>query len=81
MRIPPRLRGWPDSEPAKSAGNECLHGVLNPKWNDAKDMGKEHRIVAYRCQSCRQEFDPDEATWLWLRAIDRLRDRGTVSQN
>jgi hypothetical protein len=74
MGILTRLLGRAQSEAATPFENECLHGVLTPHWSNACDIGKEHRIARYRCQSCRQDFAPDDACWLWWRAIDRLRD-------
>jgi hypothetical protein len=45
-------------------------------------MGKESLIISYRCQSCGRRFDPREAYWLWLRAVDRLRSAtGKQTQN
>lgn len=60
----------------------CMHGVLIPRWECIDDMGQNQKISGYRCQSCMEEFEPDEAYWLWLRAVDRLRDlQGSLSQN
>jgi len=60
----------------------CMHGVLTPRWQNIDDMGQDQKISGYRCQSCKEEFEPDEAYWLWIRAVDRLRDlRGSLSQN
>jgi hypothetical protein len=69
----------PDSKDEKAV---CLHGVLTPRWRNAGDMGQEHMIIGYVCQSCLEEFEPGDAHWLWLRAVDRLRDlKGSISQN
>jgi hypothetical protein len=74
MRILPSLPR--SSEPLPECLHECMHGVLNPYWRNAGDIGKEYLIIEYRCQSCGQHFDPRETYWLWLRAVDRLRDIG-----
>jgi hypothetical protein len=60
----------------------CMHGVLTPRWESIDEMGQEQKISGYKCQSCREEFEPDEAYWLWLRAVDRLRDlKGSLTEN
>jgi hypothetical protein len=80
MHILNRLLRRTETEPSTSTNRECLHGVLTPYWRNADEIGREYSIAGYRCQSCMQLFNPEEAYWLWLRAVDRLRDLEGVGQ-
>jgi hypothetical protein len=52
----------------------CPHGVLLPRWDSAEDMGKEDRISSYRCDSCGESFDPEEASIIRSTTAAKLRD-------
>ena len=76
------LGGAIGAEEVTEEQGACMHGVLTPHWQSLDDVGQEQKISGYRCQSCMEEFEPEEATWLWLRAVDRLRDlQGSLSEN
>jgi hypothetical protein len=59
---------------AAEAPVACPHGVLIPRWDNAQDMGREDRISSYRCDSCGEQFDPEEADILRSTTAARLRD-------
>jgi hypothetical protein len=39
----------------------CVHRELAPRWDNAADIGKKDKIVAYKCSACSEEFTPAEA--------------------
>jgi len=51
----------------------CNHGALAPHWDDACEIGREQRASSYLCENCGEEFTPQEAHALHIRAINRLR--------
>ncbi len=58
-----RLFGGGKAAEAESTGPPpvCGHTTLVPRWDNAEDMGKGDKVSVYRCESCRQDFTPDEA--------------------
>lgn len=43
-----------------TAGAECQHTVLTPRWDALEDMGKPERATAYRCENCGAVLSRDE---------------------
>jgi len=39
----------------------CLHAVLVARWDSVEDMGHEDKATRFMCESCKQEFTPEEA--------------------
>ena len=43
---------------------ECPHAVLVPRWDSIEDMGKEDKATRFMCESCHEEFSPEQAKGL-----------------
>jgi hypothetical protein len=65
----PTAQTTPAPEPAP-----CIHGALVPRWDNVADMGQEDKATSYRCDSCYQEFTPEEARAMRAIALERMRD-------
>ena len=51
---------------------ECPHTALMPRWDSVDDMGKDDKVVSYRCESCGETFSPEEGRRLMETASNRL---------
>lgn len=52
---------------------ECVHTILLPRWESVDDMGREEKATGFHCDTCGQDFTPDEAASLRASEGDRLR--------
>jgi hypothetical protein len=50
----------------------CPHTVLVPRWDKIEDMGQEQKATGFTCESCHQDFTPEEALGLRTELADRL---------
>lgn len=58
---------------AESSERGCLHTVLLPHWDRIEDMGHADRATSFRCQSCNEQFTPEQAQRLQQTEAERLR--------
>jgi hypothetical protein len=61
-----------EQQPPDEPDQECTHGVLVPHWDSVDDIGKDDRVMWYRCQSCYAMFSREEGERLMAEAADRL---------
>lgn len=43
---------------------ECPHSVLVARWDSVADMGHEDKATRFLCETCHEEFSPEEAKHL-----------------
>ena len=50
-----------EAAPTETTPAECVHGVRVPHWDSVADMGHEDRASYFVCESCGQQFSPEES--------------------
>ena len=56
----------------EQAERVCPHIALVPRWDKIDDMGQEQKATRFTCESCKQEFTPEEALGLRTALAARL---------
>jgi hypothetical protein len=76
MGLLSKLRGRPETteQPVALEAPPCPHVALLPHWDSLDDMGHEDKAVYFYCDSCGQQFSPDEARALRDTEAERIRD-------
>ena len=65
-----------EDAPEATAATEapvCVHTILLPRWESVDDMGHEEKATGFHCDTCGQDFTPEEAARLRASEGDRLR--------
>jgi hypothetical protein len=51
---------------------ECPHSVLVARWDSVQDMGIEDKATRFMCETCKEEFPPEEAARLRDTLAERI---------
>ena len=64
---------------AEEAAGPCSHVALGPRWDSAADIGNESKASSFRCESCGETFNREEAER--IRAEEAKRLKATLSRD
>lgn len=60
---------------------DCPHAILVPRWETVKDMGHEDKATRFMCESCHQEFSPEEGRRLRDTIAERMALESPPAEN